>query len=512
MLVRYYIFVFIILSPIGLIAQFGITLNTKEATPSYTLFETYRGNYLIDNCGQIVNEWEGVRFTDNHVKLLPNGNIIYIKDNQVRIRDWDNNIISLTGYDISNIMLEYEVIVMPNGNFLCLGREQLTRSQLANLGYDINFGFPSYMDVVVEIDPDIEQVVWMWNIKDHMIQKRSSFSANFGDIGDNPRKLDMGAISDFDWEGDETFMINGFDYNPDLDLIALSIRKIGEVILIDHSTTTEEARGSTGGDHGHGGDVLFRWGNPQNYERGNSADRYLYFQHNPNWVPHGEHKGKIMIFNNGLSARTYSSVEIIDPSMDANGHFILPNNQAFLLDEQPISINETTTGTVFRSGYTSGAKVLPNGNVFVTTGQDARMFEMTIDGEIIWNYYIEDAGYIFRSEKYPMTYSAFEGKDLTPMGALEIPPSNYDCDLFTTNTNIELDIKIDILQNSNQVFIESENVGLFDLNVYNINGQLMFNSVNKSEHIINKSLFNAGQYIFQAISENKSSVRSFFIN
>ena len=95
-------------------------------------------------------------------------------------------------------------------------------------------------------------------------------------------------------------MINGMDYNVELDQIALSVRKISEVVIIDHSTTTEEARGSSGGRYGHGGDILYRWGNPQNYDQGNASDRTLYYQHNPNWIEHGEHKGKLIIHNNGL--------------------------------------------------------------------------------------------------------------------------------------------------------------------------------------------------------------------
>ena len=55
---------------------------------------------------------------------------------------------------------------------------------------------------------------------------------------------------------------NAIAYNPQRDEIALSVLGNNEIWIIDHSTTTEEARGSTGGNSGKGGDILYRWGNP----------------------------------------------------------------------------------------------------------------------------------------------------------------------------------------------------------------------------------------------------------
>ena len=56
---------------------------------------------------------------------------------------------------------------------------------------------------------------------------------------------------------------NGIDYNAEYDLIVLSVPRMNELWVIDHSTTTEEALGSTGGRWGKGGDLLWRWGNPR---------------------------------------------------------------------------------------------------------------------------------------------------------------------------------------------------------------------------------------------------------
>ena len=76
-----------------------------------------------------------------------------------------------------------------------------------------------------------------------------------------------------DNQGSDITHTNAVSYNPGLDQIVISVPGYGEIFVIDHSTTTQEAKGSTGGKYGHGGDLLYRWGNPMNYGKGTKEDQ-----------------------------------------------------------------------------------------------------------------------------------------------------------------------------------------------------------------------------------------------
>ena len=41
------------------------------------------------------------------------------------------------------------------------------------------------------------------------------------------------------------------------------------------------------GIYGKGGDFLYRWGNPQVYNKGNSSNRRLFGQHDVQWIGDG---------------------------------------------------------------------------------------------------------------------------------------------------------------------------------------------------------------------------------
>jgi hypothetical protein len=81
--------------------------------------------------------------------------------------------------------------------------------------------------------------------------------------------------------------VNSVSYNAKLDQILISVRSFNEFWIIDHSVTTKEAAGHTGGRSGKGGDLLYRWGNPSAYRAGKTSDQKLFAQHDAHWIPEG---------------------------------------------------------------------------------------------------------------------------------------------------------------------------------------------------------------------------------
>ena len=193
-------------------SQDGILLNTPDATNGYSLFSTSGSTYLVDNCGEIVKTWP-VYSPTRHCKLLPDGNLIYMTNSTITELNWNNQVVNSVQLNELGLVLEYEVVKLKNGNYLCVAREEVSLQRFQEYGYDIPNTFPTQSDVVVELDGNSGKVVWRWNLLDHVIQDKFPSKKAYGVIKDHPEKININAIATFDWEFTESCMINGMDYN-----------------------------------------------------------------------------------------------------------------------------------------------------------------------------------------------------------------------------------------------------------------------------------------------------------
>jgi hypothetical protein len=386
----------------------------------YTLFNPQGSDttYLIDNSGEVLHSWVSQYKTGNSVYLLENGNLLRTANiraqfgaaggaGRVEELTWDGEEVWSFEYSDDMVAYHHDIQPMPNGNVLLIAWERVSAEESRDAGRDPKLMPRSeedqsiWMDHIIEVNREGE-IVWEWHIADHLVQDYDSTKANYGVVADNPGKVNINYLGEVRASNDWNH-VNAVDYNAELDQIMISVHNFGEFWIIDHSTTTEEAAGEAG-------EILYRWGNPAAYDRGETSDQILFGQHDAHWIPSDlPGAGNILIFNNGSKSRPYSSVEEISLPLKADGSYELeeaPGKEALVWHyEAPVQSD-------FYSDHISGAQRLPNGNTLVCSGADGHVFEVTAQGDIVWTY---DNAFpvvtpratknsIFRAEKYSPDY------------------------------------------------------------------------------------------------------------
>jgi len=320
--------------------------------------------------------------------------------------DWDGTVTWNYTWSNSNHQQHHDIQPMPNGNVLLVSWERKTRTEAIAAGRQSISG-EMWPTEIVEVEPSGAsggRVAWEWHLWDHLIQDADPSKPNYGVVADHPERMDInyGNVGGGPEGGGDWIHVNSIDYNEELDQIVFGSRFTSEFYVIDHSTTTGEAAGHTGGRSGMGGDFLYRWGNPQVYDRGGASDRMIYAIHGVNWIPRGyPGEGNILYFNNGdgRPGGNYSSAEEIVPPVDGGGNYTIVSGAAFGPAE-PIWIYHG--GGSFYSPRQSGAYRLPNGNTLITVADSATLLEVTDAGERVWYY--KGTSSIARAIKYGDDY------------------------------------------------------------------------------------------------------------
>ena len=404
---------------------------SADAFEGYTLFtpleiaQDEATTYLINNNYDILNTWIHEFGPASMPYLLPDSSILYPfrVENPTMIaggvgggiqkQSWDGQI--LWEYTFSNQIYQHhhDIEPLPSGNVLLIVWESKTAQEAYNLGREsiTNPLNQVWSSAILELNPETGEIEWEWHIWDHLIQDVFPELDNYGIISEHPELFDIncGGIG-IDAGGPQTanadwMHINSIDYNPHLDQIAISSRSQNEIYIIDHSTTTEEAASHNGGNSGKGGDFLYRWGNPQNYDRGTSDDKILGWQHGINWIdPEYPGGGNIIIFNNNHFPGTNNSSAVIEINtpIDEQGNYFIDNNLAYGPFELEWIYNED-----FETPIQGGAFRLPNGNTILCQTHTSKLIEIDLAGEIVWEFqYVTDIGssWIARAQKYSPEY------------------------------------------------------------------------------------------------------------
>ena len=411
----------------------GLVRNDAGACEGYTLFTPLHSTttYLVNLKGDVVHTWASDAPPGQSVYLLENGNLLRTEmggqsetfhgggmGGRIREFAWDGTVVWEYIYADDEHMQHHDIEPLPNGNVLLIAWERKTAAEAVAAGRDpaLITSDDIWPDHIVEIQPERPKggrIVWEWHVWDHLVQDLDESKDNFGVVAEHPELIDInfpqgtGQISQAEQRRLEALgyavspskpqkrfghsdwnHTNAVAYNADLDQIALSVHTFSEIWIIDHSTTTEQAAGHTGGRYGKGGDLLYRWGNPQAYRAGTTDDQRLFAQHDVQWIAAGRKgAGHLLVFNNGSRGpeRSYSSVDEIVPPIDEKGHYTREVGKPFG-PEKATWVYTAENKQDFFSSHISGAQRLSNGNTLVCAGEQGCFFEITPAGKTVWEY------------------------------------------------------------------------------------------------------------------------------
>lgn len=355
--------------------------------------------YLLNKFGKKEFSWTFELPFGNELQLLPDGNVIGIFKVEtasakiaggyggvIRLNEPGGKVVWEYEYNSYEYLSHHDLEVLASGHVLFLAWQRVTPAQAEKYGLDTEVDvFP---EMLIEVDPNTNQVVWEWHSWDHIVQEVHSDKLAYGRVADNPHKIDIYYAPNS--RGD-IMHANGLVVDEEKELIYVSVNHYDEIWVIDHSTTTQEAAGSTGGRYGKGGDLVYRFGNPAAY--GNKKGKKIFDRlHFPNLI-RDEYPGagNMLVYVNGESAKQSVVYELALPEEP----YLLPNH-----NNEPEIVWSFTDSTLFY-GRISGADRIKNGNTLICEG-DYGFWEVTPDKEVVWKYESTSTsywrGYVFRPD------------------------------------------------------------------------------------------------------------------
>jgi hypothetical protein len=253
---------------------------------------------------------------------------------------WDGvTMWSFAALPYSQFLTHHDVEPMPSGNvlLLCWDRKSKEAALAAGRRPELIPDGEVWDTIVLELEPQRQvggaRVVWRWSLWDHLVQDYDASKANFGSVAAQPHLYDInhcppggkaaqrnrdlvgpafadgkgvnpsqlktfpgkGTTGERDW-----VHANWLSYNPRRDEVLICFNVPSELVVVDHSLSSDAARGHTGGRGGRGGDILFRFGNPAAHRAGGRTEQELFVPHCAHFVEQGlPGAGHVLVFNNG---------------------------------------------------------------------------------------------------------------------------------------------------------------------------------------------------------------------
>ena len=357
--------------------------DRKKAYEGYTLIDPMgsREVYLIDMEGRIVHQWKLANIPALHSVFLPNGNLLRpqqtpLGDEELKVVglavagrggeivevDWEGNLV----WKWEDIYMNHTITRWSNGNTMVLRWYRVPDEMIP----EVRGGFPGTELTVqgkkvmwadgLQEVTPDGEIVWEWIAYEHM----------------KPEEWPICPLC----PRSEWTHANSVLELPDGNIM-MCCRHISRIFIIDKKT----------------GDIIWRWGEGE-----------LAHPHDPTLV--GE--GRVLLFDNGghrLDGTNISWSRVLEVNLKSG------KIEWEYRGNPPME---------FYSALCAGCQRLPNGNTLICETMHGRVFEITPEGEIVWEFinpfysqWMDVFGQmngIFRSYRYGPDYPGLKGKDLNP--------------------------------------------------------------------------------------------------
>ena len=354
----------------GLQRETGVIEHDRDRScPGYSLYciQFLSRADLIDENGRVVRSWEHhPSKTWENVELMPNGDLLVVgvengywpdgrpldgfADNaRYALRmDWDGNVLWKR-----RIQCHHDITVAPDRQIMALGFQ---RRHLPQVHPTLPIRDETLLRLDLELNPLDE-----FSMMDVLMKNASRFPLETVSPTDRagPPWVDLLHANSVEWMHYPALVGRHAMYDPQNVLV--SLRHQDRLVVFDLQT----------------GDLVWSWG--EGVVSG----------------PHDAHvlaDGHILLFDNGIE-RNYSRGLEIDP---LTGQIVWEYEA-----DPPESFYTLSKGSIQR---------LPNGNTLLAESDNGRAFEVTSDGEIVWEFYTpheiapDRRAAIVRMKRFPVAY------------------------------------------------------------------------------------------------------------
>ncbi len=380
----------------------GLTYKDSRSFGGYTLITPIGGDavYLLGEDGRVVHQWKAPGFQPGYGYLLPGGNLLVrgtplieeglgigqpAGETDILLElDWESNEV----WRWEHQSFHHDMCRLPNGNTLVLIWEKL----------------PEELSKKVKDSLSPEKVKQVRADEDFL-----SFILQGIGVGGRPRI--EGMLVDAVWEinpaGEPVHVWHGYEHlDPEVDTLCpidfptswthlnavettpegdvlISSQKLSTIMMIDWPR----------------GDILWKWG----------GFGVMSHQHDPTITP----EGTLLVFDNGTHHPIAGRSRVIEIDM-----------------EKKEIVWQYVASPVFSmlSAHIAGAERLENGNTLICEGESGRVFEVTRDGDICWewvspfvhNFKGVDVVMLFRAHRYAPDAPELTGRTINSSGLQEL--------------------------------------------------------------------------------------------